>query len=239
MSFILDALRKSDADRQRTVTPGLADVRYAVRRQRRNLWLPILVVVLAANVVFMGLWWFSRDTKTPAVAEAPAIYVPPASDQPPAMTAPVVEPEPPADIRPLAREAEFGEPQLEAELTRETEPAPLPLPETAPQVTAMAALPPELPTVVPTPPMPTPSRILAGNDLPTAEQLIGSGVLKTPMLNLDLHVYSETAAQRFVIINSRKYKEGGQLAEGPQVETINPEGVILTIAGRRFTLSRK
>ena len=59
------------------------------------------------------------------------------------------------------------------------------------------------------------------------------------MLNLDLHVYSETAAQRFVIINARKYKEGSQLAEGPQVETINPEGVILTIAGRRFTLSRK
>jgi general secretion pathway protein B len=226
MSFILDALRKSDADRQRTVTPGLADVRYAARRHRRNVWLPILVVVLAANVVFMGLWWFGRANETPAVAVAPAISVPPASDQPAATTAPLVEPGPVADIRPLAREAEFGEPQLDAELAREFEPAPLPLPETAP------------PEPLPVTP-PTPSRILASTDLPTAEQLIGSGTLKSPMLNLDLHVYSETATDRFVVINSRKYREGAQLTEGPSVETINPEGVILAIQGRRFTLSRK
>ena len=224
MSFILDALRKSDADRQRTVTPGLADVRYAARRQRRNVWLPILVVVLAANLVIMGLWWFGRNSETRTVAAAPTNSVPPASDQPPATMAPVVEPGPVAEIRPLAREAEFGEPQLETELTRESsEPAPLPLPEPEP---------------VPVTP-PKPSRILASNDLPTAEQLIGSGTLKSPMLNLDLHVFSATAANRFVVINSRKYREGGQLAEGPLVETINPEGVILTIQGRRFTLARK
>ena len=59
------------------------------------------------------------------------------------------------------------------------------------------------------------------------------------MLNLDLHVYSDQVANRFVIINSRKYREGGQLTEGPTVETINPEGVILAIQGRRFTLSSK
>lgn len=226
MSFILDALRKSDADRQRTVTPGLADVRYATRRQRRNVWLPILVVVLAANLGFMALWWFGRDTETPTVPAAPAVSVPEASDQQPATMAPVVEPAPVAEIRPLAREAEFGEPQLEAELTREFAPPPLPLPESAP------------PEPLPITP-PTPSRILASNDLPTAEQLIGSGALKSPMLNLDLHVFSETAANRFVVINSRKYREGGQLAEGPIVETINPEGVVLAIAGRRFTLARK
>ena len=85
----------------------------------------------------------------------------------------------------------------------------------------------------------TPSRILAGNDLPTAEQLMGSGALNIPMLNLDLHVYSEAPAGRFVVINSRKYKEGGQLSEGPTVESITKDGVILSNQGRRFTLSRK
>ena len=234
MSFILDALRKSDADRQRTVTPGLADVRYAARRQRRNVWLPILVVVLAANLVIMGLWWFGRDTVTPTVVAGPAISVPPASDQPSVTMAPVVERGPVDEIRPLAREAEFGEPQLEAELTRDSPPAPLPETEAETEPATEQAPPERLPVIPP-----TPSRILASNDLPTAEQLIGSGTLKSPMLNLDLHVFSETAANRFVVINSRKYREGGQLAEGPVVETINPEGVILTSQGRRFTLARK
>ena len=55
MSFILDALRKSDAERQRAVTPGLSDVRYATRRSKRNIWLPILVAVLAANAVFLAV----------------------------------------------------------------------------------------------------------------------------------------------------------------------------------------
>ncbi len=219
MSFILDALRKSDADRQRAVTPGLADVRYAARRHRRNIWLPILVVVLAANTVVMGLWWFGRDAD-PAPAAAPA-----AAPVAVAPAAPAMEPRPVADLRPLAREAEFGEPQLEPEVPSEFEP------------TAMAPTP-ELPPVTP-PATPTPSRILASDDLPTAEQLIGSGTLKSPMLNLDLHVYSDQVANRFVIINTRKYREGAQLTEGPTVETINPEGVILAIEGRRFTLSSK
>ncbi len=224
MSFILDALRKSDADRQRAVTPGLADVRYAVRQHRRNVWLPILVVVLAANMVFMGLWWFGRDREPrpapEAVPAAVAVVVAPAD--------PVTEPEVMADLRPLAREAEFGEPQLEPEALTEFEPT-----ATAPEPEPPPVTPPATATTT------TPSRILASNDLPTAEQLIGSGTLKSPMLNLDLHVYSDKVANRFVIINSRKYREGGQLIEGPVVETINPEGVILAIEGRRFTLSRK
>ena len=220
MSFILDALRKSDADRQRAVTPGLADVRYAVRHHRRNVWLPILVVVLAANMVFMGLWWFGRGAEPPPAAAPAAVNVVVAPADP------VTEPEAVADLRPLAREAEFGEPQLEPEALTEFEPI----------ATATATAPePETPPVAP----PVPSRILAGDDLPTAEQLIGSGTLKSPMLNLDLHVYSDKVANRFVIINSRKYREGGQLTEGPVVQTINPEGVILAIEGRRFTLSRK
>lgn len=224
MSFILDALRKSDADRQRAVTPGLADVRYAARHHRRNVWLPILVVVLAANMVFMGLWWFGRGAEPPpAAAPAPVAVVGAPAD-------PVMKPELVAELRPLAREAEFGEPQLEPEALTEFEP-----------VAAATAPAPELPPVTPpaTPTTPAPSRILANNDLPTAEQLIGSGTLKSPMLNLDLHVYSDQVANRFVIINSRKYREGGQLTEGPTVETINPEGVILAIQGRRFTLSSK
>jgi general secretion pathway protein B len=219
MSFILDALRKSDAERQRAAAPGLADVRYALRRSRRNIWLPILVVVLAANMVFMGVQWFGRGSARPATAPEIAASGPSPSGQ--SVTAPdlAVNPAPAADIRPLAREAEFGEPLLEPAVDPEFAPEPLPEPASVPTA--------------------APSRILVNNELPTAEQLIGTGGLSIPMLNLDLHVYSEKAANRFVVISSRKYKEGGQLTEGPTVESITRDGVILAYQGQRFTLARR
>jgi general secretion pathway protein B len=237
MSFILDALRKSDAERQRAATPGLADVRYAARRSRRNIWLPILVVVLAANTVFMGVQWFDRGREREAAAPELSASSPTAAGQPAAARA--VEPAPAADIRPLAREAEFGEPPLEPELDPEVAPAPLPVAaEVAEPVSATARPSPPAPEAAPVSPA-TPSRILANNELPTTEQLIGSGALNIPMLNLDLHVYSEKAANRFVVISSRKYREGGQLTEGPTVESITRDGVILAYQGQRFTLSRR
>ncbi len=67
MSFILDALRKSDAERQRGAAPGLADVRYATHRSQRNIWVPLLAVVLAVNIGFMAWLWYDKST-----ASAPA-----------------------------------------------------------------------------------------------------------------------------------------------------------------------
>ena len=51
MSFILEALRKSEAERQKQSAPGLADTRYKAKEQRRNYWIPLLVLILAANAV--------------------------------------------------------------------------------------------------------------------------------------------------------------------------------------------
>ena len=45
-------------------------------------------------------------------------------------------------------------------------------------------------------------------------------------------------AERFVFINMRKYGEGAQLPEGPRVEEITQDGVVLSQAGQRFALSR-
>jgi general secretion pathway protein B len=249
MSFILDALRKSDAERQRAVTPGLADVRYATGRAKRNLWLPILVAVLAVNAVFLAVQFLRRDEAPVAHSGPPAAEAPGTS--PPAAVLPAPEP-PAADIRPLAREAEFGEPLPEPEVESQfgDPPGPVPAPvvveaaEGPPAIDAAPGLPPaaepaEPPAGQPATERATPSRILASNDLPTAEQLMGAGGLNIPMLNLDLHVYSETPAGRFVVINSQKYKEGGRLPEGPTVESITKDGVILSNQGRRFTLSRK
>ncbi len=49
--------------------------------------------------------------------------------------------------------------------------------------------------------------------------------------------YSDNPAERFVFINGRKYKEGERLTEGPEVVTIEPNGVVLSQQGQRFQLA--
>lgn len=228
MSFILDALRKSDAERQRGTAPGLADVRYAAGRSRRNIWIPLLALVLTANIGFMfWLWYAGRAQPVPTVALESAA--------PPASRAAAME------VRALARETVPAEPVAVPEVERD-------LPDfrpamQEPAVTAPVTVPPQAkepparpPAAAPVSP---PSRIIADPALPTLEQLLGAGTLDLPALNLDLLVYNESSSVRFVVVNGRKYREGARLTEGPTLESITPEGVILASRGQRFTLSRK
>lgn len=55
-------------------------------------------------------------------------------------------------------------------------------------------------------------------------------------LRLDVHVYAEAPADRFVLINLQKYHEGEQLQEGPVLDAITPEGVVLSYRGERFVV---
>ena len=94
MSFILDALRKSELERQKNAPPGIANVPVTRRHSPRTVWVPIAVALLAANLLLLAWFSISPDETPPAVttAELP-------STTPEAATA---TPEP---VRPLAQEA--------------------------------------------------------------------------------------------------------------------------------------
>lgn len=57
-------------------------------------------------------------------------------------------------------------------------------------------------------------------------------------LHLDVHVYSKVPRGRLVLINMRRYNEGQQLKEGPVVDKISRDGVILSFRGQRFRLTQ-
>jgi general secretion pathway protein B len=76
--------------------------------------------------------------------------------------------------------------------------------------------------------------VSTGSGLPSADQLAASGI---PVLNLDLHVYATKPADRLVFINSRKYREGDTLQEGPVIRQITPAGVVLEYQGRSYLLA--
>lgn len=74
--------------------------------------------------------------------------------------------------------------------------------------------------------------------LPTYQDLQLRGELSLAPMHIDIHVYSEDPAERFVFINMRKYTQGNKTTEGPVVESIDADGVTLSHQGRRFNLPR-
>src|SRR5688572_3750027 len=60
MSFILDALRKSEHDRQREKGPGLAEVAVSPPKPRKNIWATVAVGLLVINLVAVGVLLLRR-----------------------------------------------------------------------------------------------------------------------------------------------------------------------------------
>lgn len=57
-----------------------------------------------------------------------------------------------------------------------------------------------------------------------------------PALALNVHVYAQTPKDRFVFLNMQKYKEGERTRDGVLIEEITPEGVVLRYGQQRFRL---
>lgn len=74
--------------------------------------------------------------------------------------------------------------------------------------------------------------------LPTLNDMRAGGT-SLPDMHLDIHVHSANPAERFIFVNMRKYTEGQTLQEGPIVERIRSDGVVLNHQGLRFLLPRQ
>jgi general secretion pathway protein B len=93
MSFILDALRKSEHDRQRQTGPGLAEVPVAVAKPRSNLWATAAIALLIVNLIGVGILLLRKASHDAPAAQAPASAAPSAT-APAVTTAPAVSPAP-------------------------------------------------------------------------------------------------------------------------------------------------
>lgn len=58
----------------------------------------------------------------------------------------------------------------------------------------------------------------------------------TGRLVMNAHVYSATPGQRYVVLSMNKYRQGEQIPEGPMIEEITRDGVILAVPNGRFRL---
>ncbi|MET0533890.1 MAG: general secretion pathway protein GspB [Steroidobacter sp.] len=261
MSFILDALKKSENERQRQAGPSLADVTIVRRKSERPWW---AVGVAALLVVNLGVLMIVLMRDGDAKSTAPPAQAAPAP-QPQTYSAPAQQPPAQTYQQPAYRQpqpAQSYDPQLA------TDPSVRSLADEAgaeydpyaneppnPSLAGAAAVPegpPMVRRIEPPSVAPLPSAAVfearananggsvqrSGEVLPTLNDLTASGT-NLPELHLDIHVHSQNAGERFVFVNMRKYLEGETLKEGPSVERITADGVILNQRGLRFLLPRQ
>jgi general secretion pathway protein B len=214
MSFILDALKKSETDRQEQGSAEFANVPASDDSPGPPRWLWVLAILLAINLaVLLGLL-LREDT--------PEIVQP--------------TPEAPVTDTMTSDSSSFAE-QLED--VREQQPAittarqsDIAASEAAHAQTASAQ-------VFPAEAAPASQPGFTLGALPTAAELRANGTIQMAELHLDIHVYSDAPADRFVFINMVRHQENSRLAEGPVVREITPEGVILDYSGTEFLLPRE
>jgi general secretion pathway protein B len=236
MSFILDALRKSDQQRQRSVTPTLmsAQVPAAGARQPALFWYGLLAAALLGAGILIG--WLQQGQVEPT---PPAIQV--SARKPPetSMQKFAPPPSPPAAVPETARKLEIQPPPREKEQVVKV-PA-LPAPAVAATQPETSATPPVLPNpVAATPVPPTAPKHEEASDAAKNPVVMTMAELppliqqELPKLAVLAHSYSSKSKARFVFINDRMVHEEESLAPGLKLEQITPDGMIFSYKGFRF-----
>jgi general secretion pathway protein B len=211
MSFILDALKKSEAQRQRADAPALYEMKMAPPRQGVPMWLLVLGGLLIINIGVLAVVLLRGNHSAAPQADANSSAAPaPAA----AMTAAPAAANPPAATAP-ATAVGGAAPNSAASTGDRADDAPAV--ESAPAAANGAN----------------------SGDVPTYDQAASAPGANLPELKLDLHAYAANPADRFVFLNMAKLKEGQSSPAGVRVESITPDGAILSWQGSRFFLQRQ
>lgn len=237
MSFILEALKKSEQQRQQQQgSPRKVRQRtlsFSARTSGRSLrWL------LAASLplTLLAVWWLVSGpapvTLPPAATGQEVVAVTTAPAQASDLAPPAVIP-PPVAVEPAPVPRDFlAEPTTSA---RNLAPQP------AADIAAEPATDAEVATVVVAPPSPraiasvTAAPVSAG--LPRYLDLPRELRERMPRLTMSMHFHVADPARRLVRINDRLLHEGDWLSDDLQLVEITPSGATLDFLGKSFEMS--
>ncbi len=235
MSYILEALKKSERERRLGQVPSLPTLELDAppKRTRRAIWAAALLLLLTVNAGVLVYLWLQGRHADPSAAALAAKPTP----APQAMQA-----TPPPQIAEKLME-------LEKRLAELNQPTPAP---TAPPQVA-ATLPPQPVKAARTPPpkarreqaatfdeepteaapRPTPRRRMTEpDDLPAEEQLPKA----IRALKINVLAYSDNPAERFAVINMSRRVPGDHLPGGVVLVDILPNGLSLELDGARYRI---
>ena len=246
MSYILDALKRADAERERGHVPGLhtrttpeLDTPAArAGRLAQPGWLIALVAMLALGAV---LWWWLRATPlaepviSAATPDAPA-PVATASSAPP--SAPLQAPEPASSRNQASETALPVLPIL----------APPPPPAPAKSIASLPTIPAadaqrasSKPATAAATQKNTSAPATGGAPavaapVPSFAELSPDVRTRLPAVNVSGSTYSKNPTLRMLIANGKVVQESGEIAPGLTLETIEPRSAVLNHQGLRYRI---
>ena len=221
MSYILDALKRADAERQhgtvpslhtrQVTTPALQNTSGAQNRR----WLTAgAVLILAAAAAVGGWFWRAPSNDAPRQADAQI-----------ALTSPVASPPPlPALAAPTLLPAPVPAPVTAAPVAPKPKPEPAPKPEAPPRRIAAPK---------PAPPPPA----AASAELPLLSELPENIRRQIPAMAINGVVYSDNPGQRVLLVNQQVLTQGSQAVPDVKLEEIRPHSSVFSFQGTRFRLA--
>ena len=225
MSYILEALKKSQAERQLGELPSIhapqvqlhpAPVAGGARR------LPLWLGLGAACIAAIGLWlWQPWQAAVPVAAPlAAAVPAPVAAVAPapaPVVAAPVAVPAP----APVVAAAP-------APVVARPVPAPVSMPEPAPVQPAPVA------KAAPVPAAPVPAAVPVEEIIPGLRDLPEPIQRQIPAIALGGYIYSKDPADRLLLIDKVQRHEGEEVAPGLVLDKLQPKAAIFSFRGYRY-----
>src|SRR5579862_3258735 len=212
MSFILDALKKSETERQRADAPALYETKKAPPRHRVATWLIVLAVLLVINVVVLSVVLLHGTHGTAPTTDAGAAAPPPAPAPAVANPAPAVANTAVPQSPDAAAAATAGAGDTAADAPGDARQSDDDAPAVDPRVAGTGNQGGSV------------RESGTGNgDVPSYEQAATAPGANLPQLKLDLHAYAANPADRFIFLNMVKLMEGQTSPQGVLVESITPD----------------
>jgi general secretion pathway protein B len=227
MSYILEALRKSERERQSRQSPGLDAVVSEAPGQRRSLLPWILVgVLVAVNAIALAYFLLHERGSGNSAASHPSPQpLPTPAAMPPAETR--IEPNPVVELKAgSANRLPVGEAEQKTvipQTPREREEA---------SVRSDTRHPPAAKSIE----KPRRQRpIEAAAEAPADSEQPAASSGKSYKINV--LAYSTAPEERFAIINMSRYTKGDRLPDGAVLEEIEQDGIVLSRHGKHFRVS--
>lgn len=230
MSYILDALRKSETERRQGRVPDLGQQVQLIHRPKKKRVSPALWVVLALMLnafVLAFLFWPGAPLQWGPAGqpEVPAASETSKGTPEPAPVTPIVQPDPISE-GPVEETGLNPEPEVADSIPPPSVSEP-PVEQTRERATVIVPSSAISETAVPMVEQEQAGRVPHLVELPLSFQK------SIPDLTFNSHIYSSSPASRRVMINNT-YLRVGDSFEGLQVDDITEEGVVLSRDGRRF-----
>ncbi|MBV1877114.1 MAG: general secretion pathway protein GspB [Pseudomonadales bacterium] len=236
MSFILDALNKSEQERRLQKTPDLTSIhRQPTSTTQSNRWAPVIILILTVNCIGFWYWWSTTSTLSEPITASIATSN---------ASTPTIIPEQNKTGQKIRSRKEVYNTTITAPEQR--------LSTTPPYLADNISNPQEQlrPDVIQADVISrdqllsdkviTPQDIIPASAHPKLVRISSLPMniqRQIPDLTFSSHLYSEQASFRMVNINGRMLRQGDKIAAGIQLEEITEEGVIVSYLHYIFEIS--